>query len=172
MKCSLILVFFIFNANTIFSQQKNCFDIARKGTLNEIITEYNSNNKVIDSVDTNSTSMLILACYRGNEDVAKFMVQKKANLDYVSGNGTALMSCIVKGNFEMADILLKNKANPNLADANGITALMYAVQFQNEKMVKLLLENKADKSIADKQGKTAFEYAVFSKNELITNLLK
>ena len=171
MKYILILVFII-NSNEIISQRKNCFDIARKGTLDEIITEYNSNNKVIDSVDTNSTSMLILACYRGNEDVAKFMVQKKANLDYVSGNGTALMSCIVKGNFEMADILLKNKANPNLADANGITALMYAVQFQNEKMVKLLLENKADKSIADKQGKTAFEYAVFSKNELIINLLK
>lgn len=171
MKYILILVFII-NSNEIISQRKNCFDIARKGTLDEIITEYNSNNKVIDSVDTNSTSMLILACYRGNEDVAKFMVQKKANLDYVSGNGTALMACVVKGNFEMAEILLKNKANPNLADANGITALMFAVQFQNEKMVNLLLENKANKNSADKQGKTAFEYAVFSKNELITNLLK
>ncbi len=171
MKYILFLIFFI-NTNTIYSQPKNCFDIARKGTLDEIITEYSSNKKVIDSVDTNSTSMLILACYRGNDDVAKFLIEKKANIDYVSGNGTALMACVVKGNDEMANILLKNKANPNLADANGITVLMYAVQFQNEKIVHLLLENKADKRITDKQGKTAFEYAVFSKNELIINLLK
>ena len=56
--------------------------------------------------------------------------------------------------------------------ANGINALMYAVQFQNVNIVKLLLEYHVDKSSIDKQGKTAFEYAVFSKNELIINLLK
>lgn len=167
-----LFILLIFYSNTFYSQQKNCFDIARKGTLDEIITEYNRNNKVIDSLDTNSSSMLILACYKGNDDVAKFIIQKKANLDYLSTNGTALMACIVKGNVEMAEILLKNKANPNLADANGINALMYAVQFQNVNIVKLLLEYHVDKSSIDKQGKTAFEYAVFSKNELIINLLK
>ncbi|WP_422721250.1 ankyrin repeat domain-containing protein [Flavobacterium sp.] len=82
------------------------------------------------------------------------------------------MACIVKGNTEMTEILLKNKANPNLADANGITALMYAVQFQNEKIVKLLLEYNVNKTSIDKKGKTAFEYAIFSKNELFINLLK
>jgi ankyrin repeat protein len=82
------------------------------------------------------------------------------------------MACVVKGNLVMLEFLLKNKANPNLTDANGITALMYAVQFQNKEIVKLLLENNANKNTKDKQGKTAFEYAVFSKNELIINLLK
>lgn len=171
MKCILFLIFFI-NANSIYSQQKNCFDIARKGTLNEIITEYSSNKKVIDSIDVNTSSMLILACYRGNDAVAKFLVEKNANVDYVSVNGTALMACVVKGNQELAELLLKKGANPNLAYSNGTTALVYAVQFQNENMIKLLLKYNANKSIVDKQGKTAFEYAVFSKNELIINLLK
>jgi ankyrin repeat protein len=171
MKYLLFIVIFI-STNSILAQKNNCFDIARKGTLKEISVAYSKDKKVVNSIDENSSSMLILACYKGNNDVAKFIVQKKANLDYVSGNGTALMACVVKGNIEMAEFLLKNKANPNLADANGITALMYAVQFQNEKMVKLLLDNNANKNSVDKQGKTAFEYAVFSKNELITNLLK
>ncbi|MFZ4105525.1 hypothetical protein [Flavobacterium sp.] len=77
MKYFLLLILII-NSNAIISQEKSCFDIARNGTLNEITSEYDGNNKVIDSVDTNSTSMLILACYRGNNDVAKFIVQKKS----------------------------------------------------------------------------------------------
>ena len=171
MKSLLTLIFFV-NAIAMISQEKNCFDIARNGTLNEIITEYSSNKKVVDSIDTNTSSMLILACYRGNNDVAKFLVEKNANIDYVSDYGTAIMACVVKGNLELAEFLLKKGANLNLTDANGITALMYAVQFQNVNMVKLLLENNSNKSIVDKQGKTAFEYAVFSKNEMIINLLK
>ena len=50
MKYFLILIFII-NSNLIISQQKNCFDIARNGTLNEIISEYNGNKKVIDSIE-------------------------------------------------------------------------------------------------------------------------
>ena len=168
MKSIFLLLFFVFS-NLIISQEKNCFEIARKGSLSEIKIEYEKNKKIIDSVDSNSSSMLILACYKNNNDVAQFIVQKKANLDYTSTNGTALMACVIKGNIEMAEILLLNKANPDLTDINGITAL---AQFQNEQMIKLLLEYKANKSIKDKRGKTAFEYAVISKNELIINLFK
>jgi|Laugresp1bdmlbsn_1035097.scaffolds.fasta_scaffold01108_2 ankyrin repeat protein len=171
MKYIPILIFFISSPNLI-AQQKNCFEIARKGTLYEMIKEYNSNNKVIDSIDTNTSSMLILACYRGNNDVAKFLIEKKANLNYVSENGTALMACTVKGNIELADFLLQKGSNPDFTDLNGSTALMFAVQFQNEKMIKLLLTYNADTMCVDKHGNTAFEYAVFSKNELIINLLK
>lgn len=171
MKPFFVLLFFVFS-NLGISQEKNCFDIARKGTLNEIILEYAKNNKIIDSIDSNFSSMLILACYKNNNEVAKFIVDKKANLDYKSSNGTALMACVIKGNIEMAEILLLNKANPDLTDINGISALMYATQFQNEKMIQLLLDHKANKSLIDKQGKTAFEYAVITKNELIINLFK
>ena len=67
---------------------------------------------------------------------------------------------------------MENKANPNLTDANGTTALIYAVQFKNTPIVKMLLEYKANKLKIDNKGKTAFEYAVFSSNEEIINLLK
>lgn len=171
MKSIFVIFFFVFSYSAL-SQKKNCFDLARYGTLTEINSEYSINNKIVDSLDANSTSMLILACYKNNNEVAKYLVEKNANLDYISSNGTALMACVIKGNIEMAEVLLQNKANPDLTDSNGITALIYAAQFQNEKMIELLLEHKANKSIKDKQGKTAFEYAVITKNELIINLFK
>ena len=101
-----------------------------------------------------------------------FLIENKANINYVSTEGTVLMAATVKGNVSMVELLLKNGANPNLTNSTGVTALMYAVQFKNSKIVNLLLQFKADKLQIDNNGKSAFEYAVFSNNEEIINLLK
>ena len=82
------------------------------------------------------------------------------------------MASVVKGNNELVKLLINKGANLDLTDSNGITALIYAVQFKNIEILKTLLEHKANKSLVDKNGKTAFEYAVFSGNEEIINLLK
>jgi ankyrin repeat protein len=167
----LLIIVLLFSSQ-IFSQKVSCFDIARKGTVVQIEEFYNSNQKIIDSVDSHSSSMLILACYRGNTEVAKFLISKNANLDYRSTDGTALMAAVVKGNLEMVTLLLEKKANPNLTDANGVTALMYAVQLQKPELISILLKYKADKTILNKEGITAFEYATKTKNDQIINLLK
>lgn len=154
------------------AQNKNVFDIARKGTLNEIQKLNKSNPNLINSVDENKSNPLILACYRGNVEVAKFLIKNVKDINYSSDMGTALMASTYKNQTELVQLLLESKANPNTTDVNGTTAMLLAVQFQNIELVKLLLKFNADKTIKDNKGKTAFEYAVFSKNELIINLLK
>ena len=167
-----LIILCLLLSSQVFSQKLSCFDIARKGTLVQIEEEYKNNNKVVDSIDEHSSSMLILACYRGNKEVAKFLISKKANLDYVSINGTALMAAAVKGDIEMVRLLLEKKANPDLTDLNGVTALMYAVQFQNIEIISILLKHNATKTLINKEGITAFEYATKTNNEQIINLLK
>jgi len=170
MKYLVMLV--VFCSNYSFSQAKDCFDVARKGTLSEIKVLVKENPKVVNSINARGSSMLILACYTGNNDVAKFLIENNSDLNYVSDNGTALMASVVKGNNELVKQLINKGANLDLTDTNGITALMYAVQFKNSEILKMLLEHNANKSLVDKNGKTAFEYAVFSGNEEIINLLK
>jgi ankyrin repeat protein len=162
-----LLCFYIATA-----QEKNVFDIARSGTLTEIQNLNKSNPDLINSLNENKTSPLILACYRGNIEVAKFLIENVKNINYNSDMGTALMAATYKNQPQLVKLLLEKKANPDATDANGITALSLAVQFKNTELVKLLLEYKADKTIKDNKGKTAFEYAVFSQNEPIINLLK
>ncbi|MBY0486106.1 MAG: ankyrin repeat domain-containing protein [Flavobacteriaceae bacterium] len=170
MKYLIILMFFYTNYS--FSQSKDCFDVARKGTLSEIKILIKENPKVVNSINERGSNMLILACYMGNNDVAKFLIENNCDINYVSNNGTALMASVVKGNNELVKLLINKGANLDLTDSNGITALIYAVQFKNIEILKTLLEHKANKSLVDKNGKTAFEYAVFSGNEEIINLLK
>lgn len=166
-----ILVFLLITSNS-FAQQKSIFDVARSGTLNEIEQLYSKNKNCINEINEYGFSPLILACYKGNSEVAKFLIEKKSNFDYVSDEGTALMAAVVRGKNELAKSLLENGANPNLTNLEGTTALMYASQFKNLELVKLLLQYKADKTIVNKDQKTAFEFAVFSNNDEIINLLK
>lgn len=167
-----IFIFTLFCFFTTKAQIKTVFDIARNGTLKEIQTTFYTNPNSINTLNESKSSPLILACYRGNIEVAKFLIQNVKDINYCSDMGTALMAATYKNQTELVTFLLENNANPNTTDSNGTTALLLAVQFKNLELVKLLLKFKADKTIKDNKGKTAFEYAVFSGNELIINLLK
>ena len=166
------LILLLFTTILTFAQNSNCFDIARKGNISDIKLLFEKDKSIVNAIDDNGSSMLILACYRGNHEVAQFLIDNGANLNYVSKNGTALMACVVKNESVLVDELLQKKTNLDLTDENGVTALMYAVQLKNMQMVKKLVNSGANPALKCKQNKTAFEYAVFSNNEEIINLLK
>ena len=157
---------------SVGQQVMDVFEVARKGTISQAEAIVKTNPKAFNVINENGFSPLILACYRGNNEVAKFIIKQGADINAKSDMGSALMACIVKGNNEIAQFLIANKADLNLVDNQGTTALMYAVQFKNTAIIKLLLANNANKELKDNKGKTAFEYAVFSNDEAIINLLK
>ena len=167
---SLILIVLSFSS---FAQgETTVFDIARTGTVEQITSLFKQNSKIVNATNDAGYSPLILACYRGNIEVAKFLIKNGADVNANSSMGSPLMAAVVKGNIEVVNLLLEKRADVNVTDANGITALIYAVQFRNAEIVKILIDHKADKTHVDKEGKTAFEYAVFTGNESIINLLK
>lgn len=173
MKQSLISFIFLLGINLVYCQeQKDFFEIARKGTVEEAVSYLKANPNALKLINDDGFSPLLLACYRSNNAVAKFLVDSGSDINQKSSMGTALMAATVKGNSTMVQYLLLKYANVNLTDENGTTALMYAVMFKNKEIVTMLLHNNADKSIVDNKGKSAFEYAVFSGNEDIINLLK
>ena len=152
--------------------QKDVFNVSRSGSVSEMEMLYKQQPEIINTTNENGYSPLILACYRSNIPVVKFLIEKGADINKVSDMGTALMAATVKKNLEIVQLLLDKKADPNITDPNGTTALIYTVQFNAPDILKLLLQYKADKNLKDKSGKTAFEYAVFAGNEQIINLLK
>ncbi|WP_333694464.1 ankyrin repeat domain-containing protein [Flavobacterium sp.] len=130
------------------------------------------NPDLVNQKSNEGFTPLILASYRGNLDMVKFLLDSGAQVNVGTSMGSALMAATVKGHYEVVALLLEREANPDLTDSEGTTALMYAVQFRNVALTKLLLLNKASKTLLDSKGKSAFEYAVFTGNEEIINLLK
>ncbi|MBB4807518.1 ankyrin repeat protein [Chryseobacterium defluvii] len=168
----LIISFLVSVSFTAQEKTKSIFDIARSGTVAEVKELMKQDPDIINRTNDNGFSPLILACYRGNTAVAEFLIENVKDINHGSAQGSALTAAVFKGNKQLTQKLLAHGANPNLADTNGITPLIYAVQLQDKDLVETLLKNKANKELADKQGKTAFEYAIFTKNHEIINLLK
>jgi ankyrin repeat protein len=166
------ILFFIFLLGFFASaQNKDIFEIARKGTLEEVQAIYNKNPELINTVNDNKYSPLILACYRGNVDVAQFLIKKVKNINYNAGMGTALMAAVMSGKLEIVNELILAKADLNQTSSDGKTALIFAAFSNKNEIVKALLKAKVDKTIKDKDGRTALDYANFNKNtELIIQL--
>lgn len=170
--CFLLFFSFLFFLATLNASAQDVFDVARSGTVAEAESLFKRDPSVFTKTNEQGYSPLILAVYRGNNAVARYIAGHGAEIDGGSGMGTALMAATVKGNRDMVQFLLEQKADPNLADANGNTALIYAAMFKNAELVKMLLAHKADKTKKDGKGKTAFEYAVFSGDQATIALLK
>lgn len=172
---NLLLVISIFLSFSFVSAQekaKSIFDVARSGTVSEVKELMKQNPDIINQTNEGGFSPLILACYRGNVEVAEFLMDNVKDVNYKSQEGTALAGLSVKYNKNLVEHLLKKNANPNIADSTGSTPLFWAVKFGNKELIELLVKYKADQSIKDSQGMTPFEYALQTNNKDIINLLK
>lgn len=169
-KKSLLSIVFLFSL-FVNAQDKDVFDIARKGSLAEMQSIYDKSPELINSINDTKSSPLILACYKANEAVALFLADKVSNINYNSGMGTAIMAAVMSGNGVIIEKLIAKKANLNLSDSQGKTALIYAVFFNKNAIAKLLIEAGADLKHKDSEGKTALDLALFNKNTELIILL-
>ena len=171
MRPIVLLIYFLFFSPVSQAQDKTVFDIARKGTLSEIKDIYIRNPELINAINDNKATPLILSCYRNNEAVALYLSDKVSNINYNSGMGTALMASIMSGNKVIIEKLIANKADLNQTDTQGKTALIYAAFNNNTEIVQLLIKAGADKELPDKDNRTALDYAKFNKNTPLIILL-
>lgn len=168
----LIFCFFITSLSTIKAQEVSIFDIARKGTLEQLKSAVKKDANIINTTSKEGYSPLTLACYYSNNEVAKFLINNVKDINSKSGYGTPLMAATVKKNALLVKLLLDKKANPNVADQNGSTALHFSVIFSYEEIIELLMEAKADINLKDNRGNSALDYANITGNKKITQLLK
>lgn len=173
MKKLELILFMTFFANLAFGQEAiNVFDIARKGTVEQVKAVLKINQNAFHVLNEDGYSPLVLATYRGNNEVAKLLIDSGSYINVSTKMGTPLMAAIVKDNNEIAQLLLEKKADVNTTDANGTTALIYAVQFKNYDIARLLIKADADYITKDKKGNSALDYAILADDDKLIEILK
>lgn len=153
------------------AQNKNVFDVARKGTLSEMQDIFLQNPELVNAINDNKATPLILACYRNNEAVALYLSDKVSDVNYNSGMGTALMAAIMSGNKVIIEKLVSKKADLDQQDIQGKTALIYAAFNNNLEIAQLLVKAGANSKLVDNEKRTALDYAKFNKNTQLIILL-
>ena len=82
----------------------------------------------------------MFAASGANAETVKFLLESGADVNAVDTNEkfTALMHAAAEGQTKVVEILLKHKADPELRDADGDTALVFAQNNGHANVIRLL----------------------------------
>ena len=136
-----------------------------------ILIENGANVEILNAVDNNGRSSLMLAIARlgSNPENIRVLIENGANVNAVDNTGkTALMLATERRSnpdydFGILRVLIDNDADVNSVDNTGRSALMRAVERGGGlNNLRLLLENGADVNVADINGITPL--MLFAKN--------
>lgn len=167
----MVLLLVILSANICIAQS-DIYDVCRRGRLSEIMALYRKNPDCINKTTKEGYTPLILACYYGNEEAVRFLIDKVDDVNVTSDYGTPLMAATVKGNENIVKMLLDKNADTSIADANGTTALHYAVMLRHYDIIELLIEANANVDLKDKRNQSAMDYALRYDDKKLTSLLR
>lgn len=134
------------------------------------------NGANIDTQDDSKDTALIHASNLGKSDMVKFLLDNEANPNLQNKYGLTALSYSTQIDeiagrnrfFKTVEILSSN-TNLDLADNEGMTALMYACLEGNVREVNVILSNRANPFIRNNYDQTAYDLAT---NEDIKELIR
>ena len=171
------------DVNTKNDEGTSLLDVSYRSSKSEnremfkILVEngFNLESRIND--DDSDYTPLMIAVYKEDYDMVKYLLDKGANPNAVNNEKkTALMIANDEGNNNIAKLLIEQGANINTQDEDGCTALMTAALIGDYEMVKFLLENGADINTKDNDGNTVLYYNIYydhyGKEEMLENAKK
>lgn len=118
--------------------------------------------EIVNQYYDNGYTGLGLATYFGNEEIAKYLVLKDAEVNLPSNNEYRVfpLHSAAAGNFTgIAKMLVENNAEVNISQLSGITPLHSAAQNGNIELIILLLEKGAAVDVRMEGGKLPADLA-------------
>jgi hypothetical protein len=148
-------------------------EAAKNGNLNAVQAILEKDPSMLNAKNRNGYTPLHWACMRAHWDVAKYLVQKGADLNVVGGDGgTQVNWAVHHDNVDMIQFLFENGAKLNNQNQWGMTELHTAIWRGNINVVKFLLDQGSDPEIKTNEGWTAMHYAYRSGHDNIIEMLK
>ncbi|MCU0436929.1 MAG: ankyrin repeat domain-containing protein [Raineya sp.] len=97
------------------------------------------NKILVDNQDDAGNTALMGACFKGNADMVRLLLEKGANPNILNKNqANALFFAATFGHEGIVKLLLTYKTNKSQKDQFGKTPLDYAINQGNESIIKLL----------------------------------
>jgi len=149
-------------AELIASKKKalDIFEAAALGRLDRLKQCLRDDASAIKSHSKDGFTALHFACFFGQPEAARLLIESGAAVDAVAANPTKVMplhSAASARNLEAARVLLEHGASGivNARQQAGWVPLHAAAQNGDRPMVELLLKHGADPTLANDEGKTS-----------------
>lgn len=165
------LIFFLLLIST-FVRAQDVFEFCRSGDLKGLKALVEKEPNCVNAKNEYGFSPLIIASYRGQVSIVKFLLSHGANINFESEEGPALMGTCYSGNYKLSKLLIKAGADVNYQHKSGNTPLHYAVTSGNGQLIKYLISCGADVKKINGEGKSARDIAEDSGNIRAIQLLE
>jgi len=151
-----------------FEPDLDIYDLSSLGGLGQISHILATDQKIVHEFSGDGFTALHVACYFGNADVAKMLLDNGADIDKVAMNGsdlTALQSAVASCHLDVVKVLLAFKPDLNARMLGGFTPLMSASALGDEEIIQLLVSHGADQELRSEDGRSAADFASLSGNQ-------
>ncbi|TXF91275.1 ankyrin repeat domain-containing protein [Neolewinella aurantiaca] len=125
------------------SPQQTIFTAVRNNDPAAITAAVSADSSVLDARDERGSTPLVLAGYLNHPESVKALVEAGADVNTVSGTGTALMGVCFKGYPDIARYLIEAGADVNISIERMGTALTFANMGKHTDVIELLKANGA-----------------------------
>jgi hypothetical protein len=145
--------------NEVAALARAAFQHARAGETSRLAWLVSSGLPV-NLCNEKGDTLLMLACYYGHKEAARFLLESQADPDRPNDRGqTPLAGAAFMGDVLIAELLLDHGARVDGTGPDGKTALMFAAMFDRVAIIELLLVRGAQPERQDAEGRTALDYA-------------
>ncbi len=158
-------------------QHRESLDIheaAAIGNVEELSRHLANDNAMVSIKGADGFYPLGLACFFGNYEAAKKLIEQGAEVNQASANDfvvAPIHSAVSGQHLSIVDLLLNNGADANVPQTKGIRPLHQAAHVGNVEIVKLLLAHGAERNLTSDEGLKAIDFAQLGNFEEVVVLL-
>jgi uncharacterized protein len=161
----------------LIASKKNALDIFEATSLGRLdrVRECVRDPATINSRSKDGFTALHFACFFGQPEAARLLIESGASVDAVAENPTKVMplhSAASARNLEAASLLLEHGAPVNARQQAGWVPIHAAALNGDQPMVELLIKHHADRTLANDEGMTSAMVAREKGHEEIAALLE
>ncbi len=118
---------------------RTIFTAIRNNDLAELSAIVKADASTLDTRDERGSTPLVLAGYLNHPEAVRVLIEAGADVNTISGTGTALMGVCFKGYADIARYLIESGADVNIAIENMGTALTFAKMGKHTEVVEVLV---------------------------------
>lgn len=159
---------------TAISYGQSIYEIARTGDVVAMKKLLDEQPNQVNQLSEQGLSPFILAAYRGNNEVAKLLVERGADIKTCFPEGSAIYGVIYKNNLEIFELLLQKgvSVNDTCQFAQFGTPLHFAMSLRRYELVEKILKEKPNMEILDQNGKSINELLILYKDEKLNKIVE